>query len=323
MENKKVKIGLFLGATFLASIFLGRASGKFFAYNFFEFLEVFWEFVSKAVLRLMLAGMAFCLPALFLTTAQWLLMAALVNGLGFFFGFWWVAGSQDLGSGLFLVFLFVLCQQFFFKEVQKRAKLFVAFFSRDIFIPKIAPFFFLVTLVFSLSFYLGLKKEIDQGEFFIPDKVFEGVVGPITHLFQAKLQEGLKQELGGQIEKKIEEEARSRLDSEELDEPSGEKAEVKPGADWQYELDLDTEDLFEIKPFNLQELKTKVQDAIKPFLKYLPFLAALSLYFTLRIVIGFLLIFLPWLIPLMFEVLIKLGVLEIVEERKTVQRLSL
>jgi hypothetical protein len=86
---------------------------------------------------------------------------------------------------------------------------------------------------------------------------------------------------------------------------------------------LELEVFDETKPLNLQELRRRVQEAIEPFLKYLPFLAASSLYFTLRIVIGFLFIFLPWLIPLMFRILIKLGVLKIVEGKEIIKRLSL
>lgn len=322
MNDKKAKISLFLGATFFASVFLGRASGKFFTYSFFEFLTIFWEFLSKALLRLMLAGLAFCLPALFLTTPKLLLGAALVNGLGFLFGFGWVAGSHDWQSGLILAFLFVLCQHFFFKEVQGRAKKFVSFSPRDIFIPKIAPFFFLVTLIFAFSFYLGLKQEIGRGEFVIPEKVFEEVIGPVTQVFQKQLQEGLKRQLSGQLDQGLEEEIGDQ-DLEELLRLLEEEAKETAGeGEFRQELGFKPE-LFEIQPLNLKELRVRIQEMIEPFLKYLPFLAAFSLYFTLRIVVGFLFIFLPWLIPLMFRILIKFGVLRIVEEKEIVSRISL
>lgn len=322
MNDKKVKIGVFCGLTFLASLFLGRASGKFFAYNFFEFLGIFWEFLLKAVLRLMVAGLAFCLPALFLTTRRLFLPAVLINSVGFLLGFWLVAGPRDLGAGLVLALLFFVCQHSFFRGVQGRAKKFISFFPRDIFIPKVVVFFFYLTLIFSFSFYLGLKGEIDRGEFVIPESLFEQVVGPVTQVFQKKLQEGLKKELGEQFGGGAGEEVEIQ-DSEEILKFLQEEAkETAEEGKLRQELGFKPE-LFEIKSFNLGELRLKIQEMIEPFLKYLPFLAAFSLWFTLRIVVSFLMIFLPWLIPLMFKVLIKFGVLKLVEEREMLKRIGL
>lgn len=318
MDNKKIKIGIFLGLTFLASVFLGRAGGKFFAYNFFEFLGIFWEFLLKAVLRLMVAGLAFCLPALFLTSRELFLPALLFNSLGFLLGFWLVAGSHDLGAGIVLALLFLVCQHSFFRGVQGRAKKFVSFFPRDIFVPKAADLLFYLALVFSLSFCLALKKQVAGGEFVIPEKMFEQVMGPATQVFQKKLQEGLKQEFGREIEEKIgtqNPEELLKLLQEEAKETAGE-------GELRQELGFRPE-LFELETLDLKELRRKFQEVIRPFLKYLPFLAAFSLFFTLRIVSSFLMIFLPWLISLMFKVLIKFGVFKIVEERETVRRISL
>ena len=312
-----MKIGVFVGLAFLVSVFLGRVVGLFFASSFFEFLGKFPGFLLTTVFGLILAGPVFCLPALFLTT-QGLLLAVLLNCVGFLFGFWLVAGFQGCGPALILALLYFGCQYLFFRGVQGRARKFISFFPRDIFVPKVITLLFHLTLVFSLSFYFALKGEIARGEFVIPEKVFEQVTGPASQIFQKSLQQGLQMQFGKELEKEIgtrsPEEVAEFL-QEEVKETAGEgrlrqKFGFRP-------------EIFELKTLDPRQLKIRLESVIRPFLKYLPVVAAVSLFFTLRLVVNFLLIFLPWLISGMFWVLIRFGVLRIVEERRTVRRLSL
>ena len=321
MDNKKVKIACFLGLSFLASLFLGQAVGMFFAFGFFDFLGKFPEFLLLTVFSFVFAGLAFCLPALFLTTQGLLLLASLVNCFGFLFGFWMLVGLQNFAQALFLALLFFVCQYLFFKGVQGRAKKFVGFFPADIFVPKVTTFLFYLTLVFSLSFYCALKGEIARGKFVIPEKLFEQVMGPATQVFQKSLEESLKKQMGGEFGRGLEKEIGTMSPEELARFFQGEMKETAKEGELRQELGFKPE-FFEM-PFSLGELRNKLQEAVEPFLKYLPILAAASLFFTLRIMISFLMIFLPWLIPITFRVLLKLGVFKIVEQQETVKRLSL
>jgi hypothetical protein len=322
MDDKRVKVGVFLGLTFLASVFLGKAVGLFFAYNFFEFLRNFFDFLVSTVFGLVLVSLTFCLPALFLTTQRLLFLAILVNSLGFLFGFCLMSGLPNMGSGFFLAVLYFGCQRFFFKGAQGQAKKFVSFFPLDIFIPKVSTLLFYLTLVFSLSFHFALKKEVDRGKFVIPERLFEQVMGPASQIFQKSLEESLRREIGEKFGEEIEEELGTQDPEEILKFLQEEVKETAEEGELRQELGFRPE-LFEIKSLNPVELRAKIQELIEPFLKYLPFLAALSLFFTLRIVVGFLMIFLPWLISAMFRILLRTGILRIVEKQETVKKISL
>lgn len=315
-KEKTVKIGFFLILTFLASFFLGQVSGLFFASNFFEFWENFLEFLLNVGLRLLLAGVVFCLPSLFLRK-EMLFLAVLFNCLGFFLGLWFSVGFPHWGAMVLLTILFFLGQFLFFKRVQKKANQLITFSPGEIFSPLIKGFFLTLALLFSLSFYFSISKEVAQGEFVIPETFLEKMIKPFSQIFQKSLEESLKTEVGERFGEKIGTQDPGqilKLIQEEAKETAGEGTLRQ-----QFGL---TPQIFDFEKTALPQLKERLERQIKPYLRYLPFLAAVSLFFTMRMVISFLMIFLSFLIPLAFKILLKLGVLKIIEEQKTAERIT-
>lgn len=319
MENRAaIKVGAFIGLTFLVSLLLGRISAYFLAENFFAFWQRFVASLARASVGLFLAGLTFCLPALFLTTSQFLWGAILFNSLGFWLGFASLLGLQSLEKAFFLTLIFALFQYLFFKRAQQQAKVFVDFSARAVFSPKVANFLLALALLFSLSFYFALQTEISTKKLVIPKTVLERIAAPASKILEKSLEEALKRELGshlgqtvgtqdpGEILKLLQQEAKETAQEGQLRQQLG----LRP-------------ELFEVQKINLTDLKVRLQEMIQPFVKYLPFLTTFLLFLTLRLVVGFLMIFLPWLIVLMFRILLKIGVLRVVEKTETVRRLAL
>ncbi|MBL7159561.1 hypothetical protein ISS85_03730 [Candidatus Microgenomates bacterium] len=290
MEKEKlIKTRVFLGLTFLASLFLGRVVSFFSTSTFFEFWEKSLAFCFKVSFSFILAGIFFCLPALFLKK-QKMFTAILFNCFGFLLGFLVFSSWQNLTAAVFFILLFFLAQHSFFKDVQKQSEKFLSFSPADIFPLPLRNFFSILSLICCLGFFLSLQREVIHDEFVIPEPFLEKIMTPINQIFNQSFERGLKNQMGdkfeGVINNKMAEEASTSL----LPTPS--------------------------------ELKAQLEKQIKPFLKYLPFLGILSLFFTLRFIIGFLIDFLTLIVPLMFKILLSLRVFKIVEKQKTVKRIT-
>ncbi len=298
-REELIKIGFLLGLTFLTSFFLGKVSAFFFIGGFFDFWRSFGEFLLKASVSLTITGFTFSLPVLFLNTPETLFLALLLNCLGFLLGFYSLTGFQNLNNGLLLILLFFIFQYFFFKESQKRARKFVSFSPRDIFSSKTTHLLLGLSLIFSLSFCLALKEEIAEKELIIPRDFFEKIL-------EERLGQNLDQQNPGEVLKFLQEEMKETAQEGTLRQELGFKPE-----------------LFDFKKSPLDDLTVQIQKTIEPFLKYLPFLAMFSFFFVLRILVSFLMIFLPWLISISFKILLKTKFLKIIEKQEAVQKISL
>lgn len=193
----------------------------------------------------------------------------------------------------------------------------MSFFPSDIFSPPLKDFLLTLSLAFSLSFYFALRGEVTSKEFVIPETLFEKLVKPASQIFQKSLEESLKRKVG----EKFEENIGTREPKEVLKFLQEEAKETAGEGELRQKFGLRPE-FFDLERSTLPELRMQIQNQVEPFLKYLPFLAALSLFLTLRIVVSFWMIFLAFLLPVVFKVLLRLKVLKIVEKQKMVERIT-
>ena len=311
--GKRTKILLLFLLTLLSSFFLGRVFRSFFILTFFDFLSILPRFIFQTALGLVFVTLSFSLLSLFLEKKVEILVCFLNT-----FVFWLGFCLFHLWQGIVLALFYFVCQYLFFLGVKKRAKMFVDFFPRDIFLPKISTLLFYLSLLFSLAFFFAVQREIKGGRFTIPQRVFEQMSGPLEKVFQESFERSLEMQFGKKLEKEIgtqNPEEVARFLQEEMEETAREGT-LRQRLGFRPELFTPGK----IKP---GELKEKMEGVIQPFLKYLPFVAALALFLTFRFVNGFLLIFLPFLLSGMFWFLLKVGVFKIVEEEKKIRRLSL
>ena len=290
MEKEgQIKILAFLGLTLLSSFSLGRVVGLFSSSAFFEFWEKSFDFFLNVSFSFILAGTSFCLPALFLKKKK-MFLGILLNCVGFLFGFLVFSSWQNLTAAVFFSLLFFLIQYSFFRNIQKGSEKFLSFSPKDIFPLALRNFFSVLSLICCLGFFLSLRGEMINNQFVIPETFLEKIMMPINQIFKQSFEMGLKNQMGDKFEGVINNKTAEDVSISLLPPPS--------------------------------ELKSELEKQIKPFLKYLPLLGALSLFFTFRLIIGFLTGFLTLIIPLVFKILLSLRVFKIIKEQKTVKRIT-
>lgn len=312
LRIEMVKKIIFLGLTFVASIFLGRVLGFFFLFSFFEFLTQLPQFVLEVIFSFLFLTLSFCLPALFLQREMFLF--AFVNCLALLVGL----GGKGGVFGLLLALFYFFSQYLFWWGVKKRGEMFIDFFPREIFLPKVTLFLFSLNFLFSLTFFFAVQKEIKEGRFVLPEEVFFQLKGPLERIFQKSFERSLEMRFGEELEREI-----GAGNPEEIAEFLRREAEETAREGTLRQKFGFRPEIFTWSDMKPEEWRKRVWKMVKPFVKYLPFIAGLSLFFTLKVISGFLLALFPFLLSGMFWVLQKTGIFEIVEREETVRRLSL
>lgn len=317
MEKEKLgKIWFFLGLTLLASFFLGRESGLFFTLTLLKLWESSLGLLLGLSLYFIFVGITFSLPALFLKKGK-IFLAILLNCLGFLLGFISLFDFQFLGGILLLSIIFFIGQFLFFKGVQDKSKKFVTFSPSETFSLPLKSFLLTLSLILSLSLFFTLQAQVAREDFSIPQEFFGNLAEPFSQILRKSLEQSLKMQAGEKLEEMVgtkDPEKVLKLLEKEAKETAGEGT-------LRQQLGLKPE-IFDFENSGASQMAKQLQVQIKPFIKYLPFVAALSLFFTLRFLIGLLMIFLSLAVPLVFKILLKLKVFKLIEKQETVKRIG-